>query len=87
MSLQLEREKTVKFKKRWVGNTTAFQPTFWHSDFKGCILALPELHEIQSVLLWASLEYQMSLAIRRREETLSLNGQSVGTRCTHHTQV
>lgn len=42
-------------------------PTFCHSGFKGCILALPQLHEIQSVrlverheinamLLWALLE-------------------------------
>ena len=42
-------------------------PTFCHSGFKGCILALPqlhviqsvrllELHEINSVRLWALLE-------------------------------
>ena len=61
-------------------------------------MALPQLHVIQSVrlselrrsmtagsgLYW---NLRMFLAIRMREETLSLSGQQVGTRWTHNTQV
>ena len=62
-------------------------PTFCHSGFKGYILALPELHEINDVRPGLHWNLRMFLAIRGREETLSLSGQQVGTRWTHNTQV